>query len=144
MPDLASPFELDLFNTYRWYLFPQHYPVDLDRGAQASGHSIFKHLFKGQSVQSIVPPAATIGNHYHRRTLKRCLVMQGEALIRTRQLLRPDVSEFRVSGARPQFVDIPTLHVHNMTNVGQTDLMTLEWTPELFDASKSDSYSEEI
>ena len=41
-------------------------------------------------------------------------------------------------------IDISTLHVHNVTNGGQSDLMTLEWTPELFDASKADSYSEEI
>jgi UDP-2-acetamido-2,6-beta-L-arabino-hexul-4-ose reductase len=87
MPGLASPLELDLFNCYRWYLFPQHYPVDLGlrRDDRGSMFDAVKSLRGGQCMLSTTRPAITRGDHYHRRKLERFLVLQGEALIRIRR-----------------------------------------------------------
>ena len=144
MPELASPFELDLFNTFRWYLFPQHYPVDLSNEKHNSLHEAFNKLRDGQCEAFTIQPACTRGNHYHRRTLKRLTVTKGEALIRIRRLLHSDIKEFRISADKPQFVDIPTLHVHGIVNIGRTRLMALEWTHEIFDATNLDLYSENV
>lgn len=146
IPEIESPLALDLFNSYRSYLFPQHYPVNLQTRRDARGglFEAVKSLHGGQCFLSTTKPAITRGNHYHRRKLERFLVVQGEALIRVRRLISGDVAEFRVSGERPQYVDMPTLHTHNITNTGATDLMTLFWTQDIFDAAHPDTYAETV
>jgi UDP-2-acetamido-2,6-beta-L-arabino-hexul-4-ose reductase len=146
IPELASRFELDLFNSYRSYLFPERYPVDLELRQDARG-SLFeavKTLRGGQCFLSTTRPGVTRGNHYHRRKLERFLVLQGDAVIRVRRLLGEEITEFRVSGARPQYVDMPTLHTHNITNVGAGELITLFWSQEIFDAAHPDTFAEPV
>jgi UDP-2-acetamido-2,6-beta-L-arabino-hexul-4-ose reductase len=146
IPELESPLDLDLFNSYRSYLFPRAYPVDLGLKSDARG-SLFegvKTLRGGQCFISTTKFGITRGNHYHRRKLERFLVIQGDALIRVRRLLSDAVAEFRVSGDRPRYVDMPTLHTHNIQNTSATELVTLFWTLEIFDAAHPDTYSEMV
>ena len=146
IPEFESALVLDLFNSYRSNLFPQHYPVELKLKSDGRG-SLFeavKSLHGGQCFMSTTKPGITRGNHYHRRKLERFLVVQGEALIRVRRLISGDIVEFPVSGARPQYVDMPTLHTHNITNTGTTELITLFWTHEIFDAAHPDTYAEQV
>lgn len=146
LPALRDPFELRLFNTYRSYLFPEAYPVELElktdsRGAlfeAVRGHS------GGQTFLSHTRPGVTRGNHYHRRKVERFLVVTGAARIRIRALFRGPATEFLVSGAKPVFIDMPTFHTHNITNVGDQDLLTLFWTNEIFDPSDPDTFVEEV
>jgi len=146
IPEFPSLLALDLFNNYRWYLFPQRYPIDLKLRFDQCGtmFDAVKTLHGGQCMLSITGPAITRGDHYHRRKLERVLVMQGEGLIRIRRLLDDNITEFRVSGARPQFVDMPTLHTHSITNTGAGNLTTLFWTQEISDDRNPDTYSEKI
>jgi UDP-2-acetamido-2,6-beta-L-arabino-hexul-4-ose reductase len=43
-----------------------------------------------------------------------------------------------------QAIDIPTLHTHNISNVGDEPLVTLFWTGEHFDPNNSDTYFLEV
>lgn len=146
IPGFESELALDLFNCYRSYLFPQRYPFDLKTKQDARGtlFEAVKTLHGGQCFMSTTRPGITRGNHYHRRKLERFLVIQGEALIRVRRLVAGDTVEFRVAGARPQYVDMPTLHTHNITNTGSTDLTTLFWTQDIYDAANPDTYPETV
>ncbi len=144
IPSLATDFELDLFNTYRSYLFPKHYPVTIQLRTDSRGELFegVKSLHGGQCFMSTTRPGITRGNHYHRMKLERFLVVSGEAKIRVRRLLSDQVTEFRVSGNTPQYVDMPALHTHNITNIGASDLVTLFWSHEIFDPSSPDTFSE--
>ncbi len=146
IPEFASELELDLFNCYRACLFPQRYPFDLKTKEDARGNlfEAVKTLHGGQCFMSTTRPGITRGNHYHRRKLERFVVIQGDALIRVRRLVSGDTVEFRVSGTRPQYVDMPTLHTHNITNTGSTDLTTLFWTQDIYDAANPDTYAETV
>ena len=144
IPDLREDLRRDLFNTFRSYLYPQHYPVRLTLHTDPRG-SLFeavKSLNGGQSFMSTTHPGITRGNHYHTRKVERFLVTGGEAEIRLRHLFGQEVQTFRVSGDQPSYVDIPTLHTHNITNVGATTLSTLFWTHELFDPANPDTVAE--
>lgn len=146
IPPLQDSFELDLFNTYRAYLFPQHYPVSLLRREDERG-SLFeavKSLHGGQCFISSSKPGVTRGDHYHRHKIERFLVLSGEATIRVRKLFSQEVADFSVSGARPQYVDMPTLHTHNITNTGAGELVTLFWSHEIFDPAQPDTYMETV
>lgn len=146
IPRLNSVLDLDLFNTYRSYLYPHRYPVPLHLHSDNRG-SLFeavKSLHGGQCFLSTTLPGITRGNHYHRHKLERFLVVQGDAIIRIRKLLTSEIIEFRVSGNTPAYVDMPALHTHSITNSGDSPLLTLFWSHEIFDPGSPDTYAEPV
>ncbi|QEG22338.1 polysaccharide biosynthesis C-terminal domain-containing protein [Mariniblastus fucicola] len=142
IPEATEPIDLKLFNTFRSYIPYEKRAVDLtlhtdDRGnlfeaARADG--------QGQVFVSTSHPGITRGQHFHFRKVERFLVIQGKAKIRMRRVLHDDIVTYEVSGDHPQAIDIPTLHTHNITNVGDTPLLTLFWAGEHFDPDNSDTY----
>lgn len=146
IPDLTDPFRRDLFNTFRSYLYPAYYPVALTLHTDPRG-SLFEAIKTpsgGQAFMSTTHPGVTRGNHFHTRKVERFLVSGGKAEIRLRHIFGEEVQVFRVSGERPSYVDIPTLHTHNITNVGEDTLLTLFWTNELFDPENPDQVPENV
>lgn len=146
VPDLRHPLDLDLFNTYRSYLFPRHYPVSLQLRTDPRG-ALFEAVKThngGQSFISTTKPGITRGNHYHRRKMERFLVIQGKAVIRLRRLFSGEVVEYAVDGAVPQYIDMPTLHTHSITNTGAGEVVTLFWSHEIFDPAAPDTYAEKV
>lgn len=142
IPETTEPIDLKLFNTLRSYIPYEERVISLtlhndDRGnlfeaARADG--------QGQVFMSTSHPDITRGEHFHFRKVERFLVIQGQAKIRMRRVLKEDVITYQVSGDNPQAIDIPTLHTHNITNVGDTPLLTLFWAGEHFDPDNSDTY----
>jgi len=146
LPDLRDPFDRDLFNTYRSYLSADHFPLPLTLHSDARGwlFEAVKTHHGGQTFLSSTHPGITRGNHYHTRKVERFLVVSGEAEIRLRRVLQDEVQVYRVSGKHPAVVDIPTLHTHNLTNVGEGELMTLFWTHELYNPDAPDTFFEAV
>ncbi|ERP91177.1 capsular polysaccharide biosynthesis protein CapF [Alcanivorax sp. P2S70] len=142
VPDLRDSFDLQLFNTLRSFLYPAHYPCDLTLHTDNRG-SLFEAVKAdngGQAFLSTTKPGITRGNHFHFGKVERFLVIRGEAIIRLRRLFSDEVTEFRVSGDAPVYIDMPTLHTHSITNVGEGELMTLFWSHEIFDPEAPDTY----
>jgi len=146
IPELKTALDLALLNTYRSYLFPQGYPVKLTLHQDNRGRlfEAVKSLNGGQCFISTTKPGVTRGNHYHLSKFERFLVVEGDAVIRIRRMLYGDIDEFSVSGLAPQFVDIPTLHTHSITNIGQKDLITLFWSHEILRPDQPDTYPERV
>ena len=55
-----------------------------------------------------------------------------------------EIKEYLLDGNNPAFVDIPIWFVHNITNIGNTNLITLFWTNEFYNSSDSDTYFEKV
>jgi len=146
IPDLRQGLDLRLFNTYRSYLFPEHYPMTLEIHRDDRGvlFEAVRSLNPGQVFFSTTRPGITRGGHYHTRKVERFLVTEGEAVIRLRKLFSKDLVEFRVDGATPQYVDMPTFFTHDITNVGSGELRTAFWAHEIFDPADSDTYAEPV
>ncbi len=146
IPHVEDRLDLCLFNTLRSYLYPQHYPSAPTLHADARGNlfEAVKSLNGGQCFISTTNPGVTRGNHYHVRKIERFLVLRGEAEIGIRRLFFNEVKEFRVSGAKPEYIDIPTLHTHNIRNVGQGELITLFWANEIFEPENPDTFAEPV
>jgi UDP-2-acetamido-2,6-beta-L-arabino-hexul-4-ose reductase len=144
LPDVRDPLELELFNTYRHYLFPRQYPKALKIVGDNRGElfEAVKSLNSGQAFLSSTRPGITRGNHFHRRKFERFLVLAGQARIQMRRLFDHEVHSFEVSGEKPCVVDMPTMHTHNITNVGDRDLVTMFWSSEVFDPKDPDTYAE--
>lgn len=145
-PDLSDEFDRDLFNTYRAATYPDGWPQTLRMNTDMRG-TLFEAVKGGgggQTFLSTTKPGLTRGDHFHLSKVERFLVVHGEATIRIRKVLTDEVWEYRVSGASPAPVDMPTMHTHSIENTGNSDLLTLFWTHDLFDPANPDTFADKV
>jgi len=143
IPDVSDVFVRDLFNTYRSYLFPENYPIFPVVHADRRGalvEAVRSHGGTGHTFASTTPPGEGRGDHYHLRKIERFMVMHGGAEIALRRLYDDRVITFRIDGARPGFIDMPTMWAHNIRNVGASDLVTVFWADQLLDPDNPDQF----
>lgn len=147
IPDIATAFDRDLFNTYRSYTFESQTPIRLTRHADARGsffEIIRSHGGPGQSSFSTTVPGITRGDHFHRRKIERFTVLAGQGTIALRRLFTDKVYEFEVDGDDPLAIDMPTMWTHNITNSGDQVLYTSFWTNDIFDPDNPDTIAERV
>ena len=146
VPQLLTRLDLRLFNQLRVAMYPNAYPVELichsdERGAffeaaRGSGDT--------QTSFSTTHPGVTRGEHWHADKIERFMVLRGQATIEIRRLFDDVVEEFKVSGDEPAFVDMPTLHAHNITNTGDDELLTMFWANDHFRPDAPDTWPEPV
>ncbi len=146
IPDLSEPFVRCLFNTLRGAFHNNMRVRKVKKYQDDRGWLVetVKANSGGQCFVSTTLPGITRGNHFHRRKVERFFVLQGKARIQLRKLFNDDVISLELDGDEPSYVDIPTLHTHSITNIGDNELITLFWADEFFDAESSDTYFEEV
>ena len=146
IPGFNSPLEAALFNTLMSYRNEGEHSVSLALHEDKRGHlfEIVKGESGGQSFFSLTKPGITRGNHFHTHKVERFCVVQGEAVIRLRKLGSREIIEFPVSGSSPTALDIPVFYTHNITNTGDSELLTLFWSNEIFNPEDPDTYYKEV
>lgn len=147
IPNLVDQFDRSLFNTYRSFCFPDHYPIFPELHSDNRG-GLFECL-QSRGGQSQVFCSTTFagvirGNHFHLRKIERFLVLDGIGEIALRRLLTGEVVRFKVSGEQPAIVDMPTMWTHSITNVGTEDLLTMFWADQILNSEKPDTYAEQV
>jgi len=65
-------------------------------------------------------------------------------VIRFRKIDSNEVIEYHVNGDKLEVLDIPTGYTHNISNTGETDMVTVMWANEPFDPGKPDTYYLEV
>ena len=146
-PDLSDKFTRDLFNTYRSHGFPEMFPIHPDAMTDPRGRLIEAVRAYGGQTQvffSTTKPGITRGNHFHLRKVERFLVIQGRARISLRRLFTDEVISFDVTGDKPAIIDMPTMWSHNITNTGDTELVTLFYQNEVFNPLDPDTYPTKV
>lgn len=147
VPDISTPMRRNLFNTYRAAAFPAMWPVSPQVHADKRGdlfETVRAHGGTGMAFMSTTLPGQKRGEHYHLHKVERFFVVKGEAEITLRRLLHDEIVTFRLGGDRPSFVDMPTMWVHNIRNVGDAELVTMFWADQLLDMDNPDQYPEMI
>ncbi len=146
IPYCSDNFELRMFNMFRSYLYPKYFPVPLEAKTDNRGSfvEIAKTRIGGQTSFSTTCPGIVRGNHYHTRKIERFCVIKGEAVIRLRKLFSAQIYEYKVSGAKPVYVDMPTYYTHSIENIGQGELLTMFWINEIFDPNDPDTFAEVV
>ena len=147
IPKLETDFDLNLFNTFRSYFDPStFFPISHIENIDDRGSfiEIVRSNSKGQYSISSTKPNFTRGNHFHTKKIERFSVIKGEALIRLRKIGSNQVIEHKLSGQTPSFIDMPIWFTHNITNIGDEDLITLFWINEPYNTNNPDTYSEKV
>jgi UDP-2-acetamido-2,6-beta-L-arabino-hexul-4-ose reductase len=141
-PDFAVRFNQQLYATYLSYVPEEVRRQQLDiKSDQRGGLAEFiksKHF--GQIFISRTRPGITRGNHYHHTKTEKFFVVEGEGVIRMRQIETPEVLEYRVRGEAFQVIDIPPGYTHSIENIGSGDMVTLFWASEIFNPDLPDTY----
>lgn len=146
VPELDDMFTKQLYSTYLSYLPVDDFAYDLRMHEDARGAftEFIRTPERGQVSVNVTKPGITKGNHWHQTKNEKFLVVSGEAIIRFRRVDTDDVIAYHVNGKMMRVVDIPVGYTHHIENVGTTDLVTVMWVNEAFDATNPDTYFMEV
>lgn len=135
-----------LYATYVSYLPSERFSYKVPQHADPRG--VFVEMLKtpdsGQFSYFTAHPGITRGGHYHHTKSEKFLVIKGEALFRFRHLLTDELVELRTSGGVPQIVDTIPGWTHDITNVGEEEMVVMLWANEKFDREKPDTVSSKV
>ena len=98
----------------------------------------------GQFSYFTALPGVTRGGHYHHTKTEKFLVMKGEALFRFRHLLTNELFELRTNSRTPQVVDTIPGWIHDITNIGNEEMVVMLWANENFDRRHPDTVVSKI
>lgn len=146
LPDFASPLVRALYATYLSFVEPegQQYQLAIKADARGSLAEFVKSPHFGQIFVSRTKPGVTRGNHYHHTKTEKFMVVEGEGIIRLRQIHGTSVVEFRVRGEEYRVVNIPPGYTHSIENVGAGEMVTLFWSSEVFDPKRPDTFFDPV
>lgn len=146
IPNLANSFTKKLYSTYLSYLPTDRfsYPLTMHTDERGSFTEFIKTSDRGQVSVNISKPGITKGNHWHHTKNEKFLVVSGEGIIRFRKIGSDNIIEYRVSAEKLEVVDIPVGYTHNISNTGNTDLVTVMWCNEQYNPDNPDTYFEKV
>jgi len=147
IPPLPTDFDVELFNTYRAALFPARYPLQLTLNSDPRGWLVETTRWSGGEGQTFVSsthPGITRGEHFHLRKIERFVVVGGQGRIRLRKASTSQTVQFDVDGNNPVAIDMPIGWIHNITNTGDSEMVTQFWVNELFDPADPDTFWEPV
>jgi UDP-2-acetamido-2,6-beta-L-arabino-hexul-4-ose reductase len=148
VPDLSDDFMKYLHSTYLTYLDENNFSYDMDIKEDERGNFIelMKSKTFGQVSISRSKKGVVRGNHYHNTKNEKFCVIQGEAVIRLRNILDDKIISYHVSGEKIEIVDIPPGYTHSIENLteGDGEMILLIWANEIFDPKNPDTYYCEV
>jgi UDP-2-acetamido-2,6-beta-L-arabino-hexul-4-ose reductase len=135
-----------LYSTYVSYLPNEKFSYEVPKHHDLRG--VFVEMLKtpdsGQFSYFTAHPGITRGGHYHHTKTEKFLVIKGKALFRFRHLLTDELVELLTNGSAPQVVDSIPGWTHDITNVGDEEMVVMLWANENFDRQKPDTVASKV
>lgn len=118
--------------------------LEIKKDERGSLIEVFKVPGVGQIFYSTTNPGFVRGNHYHMRKIEKFCVVEGKGLIRLRNRETNEIKECRVSGDKPEVVEMLIGWTHNIKNIGSGEMKLMVWVNEVFDPNDPDTFAEEV
>lgn len=132
-----------LYSTYVSYLKPEQFSYQVPKYGDERG--VFVEMLKtkdaGQFSFFTAHPGITRGGHYHHSKTEKFLVIKGQACFRFRHMITGEFYELHTTGEQPEIVETVTGWTHDITNVGEDEMVVMLWANEIFDREKPDTYA---
>ena len=132
-----------LYSTYLSYLPPEEFTYEVPKYGDARG--VFVEMLKtkdsGQFSYFTAHPGITRGGHYHHTKTEKFLVIVGKACFRFRHIISGEFYELFTEGDAPQVVETVPGWSHDITNVGDNEMIVMLWANEIFDRELPDTYT---
>ncbi|MDA1075341.1 MAG: NAD-dependent epimerase/dehydratase family protein [Proteobacteria bacterium] len=141
--DVGLGYHRALYSTYLSYLPTSRfsYRVPVHRDVRGVFCEMLKTPTSGQISFFTALPGITRGKHYHHSKNEKFLVVKGRARFRFRQLLTGERHELETSDEQPEIVETIPGWTHDITNVGDAEMVVVLWANELFDRANPDTFS---
>ena len=135
-----------LYATYVSFLPPQAFSYGVPKYGDARG--VFVEMLKtpdcGQFSFFTAHPGITRGGHYHHTKTEKFLVIKGVARYRFRHLVTDEVFELDSTGDEPLVVETIPGWAHDITNIGDDELVVMLWANEIFDRQNPDTIASPV
>lgn len=135
-----------LYSTYLSYLPPECFTYEVPRYGDLRG--VFVEMLKtrdsGQFSFFTAHPGITRGGHYHHSKTEKFLVIKGKACFRFRHILTGQFYELFTTGERSEIVETVPGWTHDITNVGEDEMIVMLWANEIFDREHPDTYARPV
>ncbi len=132
-----------LYATYVSYLPPLAFNYSVPQYSDPRG--VFVEMLKtpdcGQFSFFTAHPGITRGGHYHHSKTEKFLVIKGKARFRFRQMHSGERYELVTSGDKAEIVETVPGWTHDVTNIGDDEMIVMLWANETFDREKPDTYA---
>ena len=132
-----------LYATYVSYLEPAQFSYTVPMHGDARG--VFVEMLKtqdsGQFSYFTAHPGVTRGGHYHHTKTEKFLVIKGKALFRFRHMQTGEYHQLHTDGSKAEVVETVPGWTHDITNVGQEEMVVMLWANEIFDRERPDTYA---
>lgn len=135
-----------LYATYVSYLPPDEFSYEVPVHADARG--IFVEMLKtresGQFSFFTARPGVTRGGHYHHSKTEKFLVMRGKARFGFRNVITGELHTLETCGDFPKIVETIPGWSHDITNIGDDELVVMLWANEIFDRHRPDTIARSV
>jgi len=140
---VGTGFKRALYATYISYLPPSKFSYTLEQHNDDRGQfvEILKTKDSGQFSFFTAYPGVTRGGHYHQTKTEKFLVIRGQARFSFRNMITGEFYELYTSGDVSEVVETIPGWAHDVTNVGNEELICVLWANEIFDREKPDTYT---
>jgi UDP-2-acetamido-2,6-beta-L-arabino-hexul-4-ose reductase len=132
-----------LYATYVSFLSPELFSYKIPSFSDARG--VFVEMLKtknsGQISYFTALSGVTRGGHYHHTKTEKFLVIKGRAQFKFRQISSNETYEIFTSEQQHQIVETVPGWWHDITNVGEDELIVLLWANEVFDRTHPDTHN---
>jgi UDP-2-acetamido-2,6-beta-L-arabino-hexul-4-ose reductase len=107
------------------------------------GRGIFVELWKtaasGQISVFSAHPGVTRGGHYHHSKVEKFVVAAGTARFRFRHVITGEEFALTGSAGEPKVIETIPGWTHDVTNMGDDELVVVAWANEVFDPARPDT-----
>ncbi|HEU4775336.1 MAG TPA: capsular polysaccharide biosynthesis protein CapF, partial [Telluria sp.] len=135
-----------LYSTFISYYAPAQFAYPLIKHADPRG--VFVEMLKtadaGQFSYFTAHPGITRGGHYHHSKNEKFLVIKGTARFGFRHIDTDATCELFTSAETPQVVETIPGWSHDITNIGDEEMIVMLWANEIFDRQHPDTYSHKV
>lgn len=132
-----------LYSTYLSYLPPERFAYEIAKHDDPRG--VFVEVLKthdsGQFSFFTAHPGVTRGGHYHHSKTEKFLVIKGKACFRFRHIVTDESHELYTSEEKPEIVETVPGWSHDITNVGDDEMIVMLWANEIFDQQHPDTFA---
>lgn len=135
-----------LYSTFVSYFPKEAFSYKVQKHEDPRG--VFVEMLKtpdsGQFSFFTAYPGVTRGGHYHHSKTEKFLVIKGKACFRFRHIVSGEFYELRTDGTEPEIVETVPGWTHDITNIGEEEMIVMLWANEIFDRDKPDTFARPV
>lgn len=135
-----------LHATYLSFLRPEQFSYTLTAHADQRGRFVemLKTEDSGQFSFFTAHPGITRGGHYHHTKNEKFLVIQGKARFGFRHIVTGETYELFTASDKPEVVETVPGWSHDITNIGDNEMIVMLWANEIFDRQHPDTITYKV